>query len=71
MSTKPTLPPLAPLARPTGICIIRSEPIDGKRYYSITAAMDVLKPTARRPQSAGGLDEALDIVARLLREMDQ
>jgi hypothetical protein len=54
--------------RPTGICVVRSEPIDHRRLYSITTSLDVLQASAQRSQRSSDIDEVLRIVARFLHE---
>lgn len=61
------LPPEA-VIRPTGICLVRSEPIDHTRLYSVTTSLDVLQTSARRSQRSTDIDEVLRIVARFLHE---
>ena len=58
----------APLTRPTGICVVRSEPIDHSRLYSVTTSLDVLQASARRSHQSSDIDEVLRIVARFLHE---
>ena len=69
MSTDATSAPSTPFAaRPTSVCIIRSEPANGRRLYSITTTTDVLKPSARSQKRVADVDQALQVVARFLRE---
>ncbi len=68
MSTDATSVPEVPVARPTGICVVRSEPIDHTRLYSVTTSLDVLQTSARRSHRSSDIDEVLRIVARFLHE---
>ena len=61
----------APVSRPTGLCVVRSEPIDHQRLYSITTSLDVLQVSAQRQQRSSDIDEVLRIVARFLHESSQ
>lgn len=58
----------AQTVRPTGICVVRSEPTDHRRLYSITTSLDVLQASAQRSQRSSDIDEVLRIVARFLHE---
>lgn len=60
--------PDAPVTRPTGICVVRSEPIDHTRLYSVTTSLDVLQASGRRSYRSSDIDEVLRIVARFLHE---
>ena len=55
-------------ARSTGVLVVRSEPIDHARVYSVTVSLDVLQVTAQRNLRSSDVNEVLRIVARFLND---
>ena len=69
MSTDATPPSNTPAGvHPTGICVVRSEPIDHHMLYTITTTFDILQASGQRRQRSSDIDEVLRIVARFLHE---
>ncbi|NPC44597.1 hypothetical protein [Nocardioides sp. zg-1230] len=54
--------------RPTGVLVVRSEPIDHARVYSVTVSLDILQVTAQRNLRSSDVNEVLRIVARFLND---
>jgi hypothetical protein len=71
MSADDTSRPTGPVVRPTGLCVVRSEPSNRHRLYSITTSLDVLQVSGQRRQRARDIDEVLRIVARFLHDSAQ
>lgn len=54
--------------RPTGICVLRSEPFDHGRLYSMTTNSDITQLSTQRQYHSADIDEVVQTVERFLRD---
>lgn len=51
-----------------GICVVRSEPIDHTRLYSVSVNLDVFDVSGQRTHRSSDISDVLRIVETFLRE---
>lgn len=56
---------------PIGLCVVRSEPMNRSRLYSITVTLDVVDPSRTRHHRTSSAEEVLRIVGAFLKESSQ
>ena len=59
------------VTRPTGVCVVRSLPIDHTRKYTVITNLDVEQESAKRIDTVYDIDEVLRLVVRFLYDSSE